>query len=119
MNIVKSTSTCLGKFATFKGRASRSELWYFYLAYILFYLLLTVIAGEVGDVSLGLAILLLPTIVLGIPLVAVTVRRLHDIGKSGWWYWITMIPLVGVVWIIVLLATGAKTEGDKYNLTRF
>ena len=46
-----------------------------------------------------------------IPGLAVAVRRLHDVGKSGWFYFIALIPIVGIIWLLVLFFT----EGDKYK----
>ena len=68
MGFGESIKTCFNKYATFSGRASRSEFWWFQLAFFLSFF--TIIGG---------LILLLPNM-------SVTVRRLHDVGKSGWWY---------------------------------
>tara|TARA_B100000963_G_C22596429_1_gene658061 strand:- start:36 stop:461 length:426 start_codon:yes stop_codon:yes gene_type:complete len=81
MDFQKSIKTCLNKFADFKGRASRSEYWYFHLFILLTYII--VIFLSFLHVSLGVVggILIL---VMIIPIIAVTARRLHDINKSGW-----------------------------------
>ncbi|MBI1208480.1 MAG: DUF805 domain-containing protein [Azospirillum sp.] len=87
---------CLGKYATFTGRASRSEFWYFYLFYILVY-----IGACVIDAALGAPVL--STIVslgLLLPVLAAQVRRLHDTGRSGWWILIVLTIIGGVVLLI-------------------
>ena len=50
------------------------------------------------------------------PSIAVMVRRLHDIGKSGWWYFIALIPLAGPIWLIVLLATDSQEGTNEYGV---
>ena len=78
--------TCLAKYATFTGRASRSEFWWFALFQVLAVLVASFIYRHFGTlVMLGLLV----------PSIAVGVRRLHDIGKSGWLLLIGFIPLVG------------------------
>ena len=102
----------LQKYATFSGRARRSEYWYFVLFNIIF-----AIAAIILDILLGLAwqgvgygpiygLYLLATI---IPSIAVAVRRLHDVGKSGWFLLIALIPIIGAIWLLVLYCK----EGDK------
>ena len=49
------------------------------------------------------------------PSLAVEVRRLHDIGKSGWWWFITFVPVIGGIWLIVLLATGSQSGNNRYG----
>ena len=56
------------------------------------------------------------SLVFLIPVIAVGSRRLHDIGKSGWWQLLFIVPIIGWILIIVWFATNTKPEGDKYNL---
>ncbi|WP_237051485.1 DUF805 domain-containing protein [Magnetospirillum sp. ME-1] len=102
--------TCIGKYATFQGRASRSEYWYF----TLFMLILNLISGVIAGASLGvLAVLpLVLTIALFVPALAVSVRRLHDLDKSGWWVLIILIPLIGGL-ILLFWACKRGTEGQN------
>ncbi|WP_087548350.1 DUF805 domain-containing protein [Acinetobacter sp. WCHA39] len=93
--------TCFKKFADFKGRARRSEFWYFELFCVLISLVFSFFISE--DVA---TIAMLITL---IPSIAVSVRRLHDIGRSGWWMLITLVPIVG----ILLLLFWATQEGDS------
>jgi uncharacterized membrane protein YhaH (DUF805 family) len=97
MGMGEAVSTVLSKYATFSGRARRSEYWWFYLAYLLVYVAAVVIDAVLGvmilEVIVGLAAL--------IPTLAVSVRRLHDVGKSGWWLLIGLIPLAGPIVLLV------------------
>ncbi len=96
-------------YANFNGRARRSEYWYFALANFIICLLLSIIDmiifGEDGINRLSG----LYSILVIIPSIAVSIRRMHDINKSGWWILINLIPFIGWIWFIVL----ACTEGDK------
>ena len=88
------------KYAQFDGRATRSEYWYFTLFATISYIVAMVIDGLLINVTGGMPILTI-LVMLGmvVPSIAVGVRRLHDIGKSGWWYLIAFVPLVSLVLI--------------------
>lgn len=115
----------LQNYATFRGRARRSEYWYFVLFKAIFSIL-AVILGAVavyvasGDIISSILMLYLIWVVaylaLLIPTLAVLVRRLHDVGKSGWFFFVSLIPLVGVIWLIVLLVTEGEPFENKYGL---
>jgi uncharacterized membrane protein YhaH (DUF805 family) len=83
------------KYANFSGRAIRSEYWWFVLAYIIAYLVLAIVDYVLGA-QLLTAIL---SLALLIPSIAVGVRRLHDLDKSGWWLLLGLIPIVGLILI--------------------
>lgn len=91
--------TCFKKFADFKGRARRSEFWYFELFCVLMSLAFSFISEDAATIAM---------IVTFIPNIAVSVRRLHDIGRSGWWMLIALVPIVG----ILLLLFWAAQEGE-------
>lgn len=98
-------------YANFNGRARRSEYWYYGLATILISIVLGVLdyGSELAFDIGGLGILRsLYSLVVFIPGLAVTVRRLHDVGKSGWFMFIVFIPLIGIIWFFISLCT----EGD-------
>ncbi|MEZ4874660.1 MAG: DUF805 domain-containing protein [Flavobacteriaceae bacterium] len=98
-------------YANFEGRARRSEYWYYALfnfLIILAYGIIVLIAGvSMGDNSTLFILLMVPLILFAlallVPSIAVAVRRLHDTGKSGWWYLIGVIPVVSYIGGIVLL----------------
>ena len=102
----------LEKYATFAGRARRREYWFFFLFYLLIYFALSILDSLFGafDHKQGVG-LLSGVFALGmlIPSLAVGVRRLHDVGRSGWWLLISLVPLVG---LLVLLAFALK-DGDR------
>jgi len=97
-------STCFNKYATFTGRASRSEFWYFYLFYII-----ALIAGMIIDASIGTSFVqYLAILVLWLPMLAAEVRRMHDVGKSGWFI---LVPFYN----LVLLCTSSNPGSNKYG----
>jgi uncharacterized membrane protein YhaH (DUF805 family) len=98
MNFGDAVRSCLQNYATFSGRARRSEFWFF----MLFNLLVQVVAGVVDSMILGVgAIGAIATLGLFLPNLAVAVRRLHDTGRSGWLILVGLIPLIG--WILLLV----------------
>lgn len=105
MTFTESVQTCFRKYADFNGRATKSEFWW----WVLFAVLVNISAQILGDIPaamVSLAILL--------PYLAVTARRLHDIGKSGWWQLVGIIPLIG--WLIVIYwCVQDSTDDSTYN----
>jgi len=118
MNFGQAISTCMGKYGTFSGRASRSEYWWFNLFALLMVWGATLVAhATYGKDSVMVDVSnLIWCLVFTIPDLAVGSRRLHDIGKSGWWQLLYLVPIIGWILLLVWLATDTKTEGDKYNL---
>lgn len=115
----------LKKYAVFNGRARRKEYWMFtlfniifaILAVILDYLLgTTIIELGTGIEGLGYGLFyILYALAVLIPGLAVSVRRLHDIGKSGWMLLLYLIPLVGAIWILVYLVTDSNPGENEYG----
>ncbi|MDN5746483.1 MAG: DUF805 domain-containing protein [Nocardioidaceae bacterium] len=108
------------KYARFDGRASRGEYWWFALGYgaLILVCYIPMIIGIVAE-SPGLvvpfAILFIVAVIAAIvPGIAVAVRRLHDIGLSGWLYLISLVPFGGIV-MLVLMCLPSKPEGAKYD----
>lgn len=105
-------------YAGFSGRARRKEYWFFFLFNILISMGLGLVDGITGssNISSGMGFLGgLYTLATFIPCIAVTMRRLHDTNRSGWWMLIALIPVVGVIVLLVFLATeGQKTE-NRYG----
>jgi uncharacterized membrane protein YhaH (DUF805 family) len=106
------------KYATFDGRARRSEYWYFVLFYVLILLALTLLDGLFGtlneEAGIGMlgALFALATMVPGL---AVTVRRLHDTDRSGWWVLIGVIPLIGDIVLIVFAAQDSQPGSNRFG----
>jgi uncharacterized membrane protein YhaH (DUF805 family) len=110
--------TALKKYAVFSGRARRKEYWMFTLFNIIFLIVAmildNVLGTTIGDIGYGYIYLLYGLAVI-IPSLAVLVRRLHDIGKSGWWIFISLIPLIGSIWLLILLVTDSKPGENQYG----
>lgn len=92
----------LGKYAVFSGRARRSEYWYFFLftcliAFALAAAGLAIAAGTGGPPTLARYFIDLFSVLILLPSLAVSVRRLHDIGMSGWWVLLNLVPFGGLV----------------------
>lgn len=105
----------LQKYATFSGRARRSEYWYFFLMYLLIFVLLAIVDGITGSFSAKSGVGLLSgvfALAMLLPSLAVGVRRLHDIGRSGWWLLIAFVPLIGGI-VLLLFAVKVGTPGDN------
>ena len=113
--------TIKNRYANFEGRARRSEYWYFTLFYVLSYLLISFCAGLLtallGESLAFISIILIAILVFGllIPNLAVTIRRLHDIGKSGWFMLIGIIPLVGSIILLVYLCSEGQPGTNLYG----
>jgi uncharacterized membrane protein YhaH (DUF805 family) len=113
----------LQNYFTFSGRATRSEYWYFVLFNMIFAIVAIILDNVLDttfkfgyEVSLPYGyIYLFYLLLIIIPSLAVAVRRLHDVGKSGWFFLISLIPIIGGVWLLVLLATDSVQTENKYG----
>lgn len=104
-------------YATFGGRARRSEFWFAQLFLFLAGLSASIVDAAVFDVSIDSFGAFYVIFVLGtfIPALAVTWRRLHDMGKSGGFFFIFLIPLIGIILLIVWWATDSQPGPNKYG----
>jgi len=108
----------LQNYATFSGRARRSEYWYFVLFNIIFAVVAMILDNVLGIAMDGVGygpIYGLYVLALLIPGLAVGVRRLHDVGKSGWMFLIAFIPLIGGIWLLVLFCTDSQQGTNKWG----
>ncbi len=105
--------TVLQKYAVFDGRANRSEYWWFALSQVIIHIVLALLTSFV-DPLFGIIyfIYFLATLV---PWLAVGARRLHDSGKSGWLQLIGLVPLVGGIIVIVLMALRGDEGENKHG----
>lgn len=114
MNFSQAITTCFAKYANFSGRATRSEFWWFYL----FALLLGWFASLVGatiDPDWGSdALNGVVNLALLLPMISAGTRRLHDIGKSGWWQLITL-TVIGIIPLIIWWARFGTQEENEYG----
>jgi len=110
--------TVLKKYAVFNERARRKEYWFFFLFNVIISIALTFIDEATGsfDAKSGMGLLGgIYGLALLIPSIAVAVRRLHDTGRSGWWLFIVVIPLIGVIVLLVFLAQDSKPGKNQYG----
>ena len=128
MTLVVSVKTCLSKYATWQGRASRSEFWYFILFCAICGFLAQVIDSVLGitfkftnpatsqeqNTFFGYTYVLM---VLGmcLPQLGVLVRRLHDTNRSGWWYWLSLVPFIGAILLLVWFCSAGTTGENSYG----
>ncbi|ONI75802.1 hypothetical protein BWI15_08270 [Kribbella sp. ALI-6-A] len=103
----------LKKYVVFSGRARRKEFWMFTLFNVIISIVLTVIDRLIGTDSSGAGLLSgIYTLLVLLPSLAVTVRRLHDTDRSGWWILIGLIPLIGAI-VLLVFEVQEGTAGDN------
>jgi uncharacterized membrane protein YhaH (DUF805 family) len=98
-------SVCFKKYATFSGRASRSEYWFFYLFYIIIYVIGMVVESSAGITNLS-TLFILPIL---LPQLAVSVRRMHDTDHSGWFL---LVPIYNLILLCTASTSGSNKHGD-------
>ncbi len=123
MGFVESIKTCFSKYIIAAGRASRSELWWF----VLFVLVGSLVANWIDTAVFGAATMFtgnmsftfssgvvgsIFTLAVFLPVLAVEIRRLHDLDKSGWWVLIGLIPMIGTI-VLLVWFVGKGTTGDN------
>ena len=132
MNFIQSISTCMRKYVTFSGRATRSEFWWFYLFTVLVNLVATSQASSFLPTLLDgqdmtenessyflnnfffLYLSTITSLILLLPSLAVAVRRLHDVGRSGWWILIAF-TVIGIIPLLIWYVTDAKDDENIYG----
>lgn len=115
MGFASAVTTCLGKYGTFSGRARRSEFWWFALLGLLAGAVATVLdflfgTGSIsdGDGLIGAIV----TLVLVLSNLAVSVRRPHDIGRSGWWLLLILLPVIGFLVLLYFFAKDGEANAN-------
>ncbi len=128
MNFSEAIRSCLTQYASFRGRAARSEFWFFALFNISCLIIASIIDNMLGttfkfmDPTLGVQRSIpygwfysLVALGLFLPNISALVRRLHDTGRSGWWYWILLIPFVGAILLLVWFCTRGTQGENNYG----
>lgn len=120
MPFMDALKSCFQQYVGFSGRASRSEYWFATLSFMIAamgLLILTVVSAFVVDALTGVMTLLSLVLYLGsfLPLLAVSVRRLHDLGKSGWMFLVGLIPIVGGILLLVWFVSDGEAYDNKYG----
>ena len=117
MTFFQAVGICLTKYATFAGRATRSEFWYWTIfTWLLSVAALTVDASFAsGDAAFGGKQLLSSLVALAtfLPSIAVTVRRLHDVKRSGWWF-LAAFTGIGLILLLYWAVVASRDEGNTY-----
>jgi uncharacterized membrane protein YhaH (DUF805 family) len=111
VSFVDAIRSVFSKYATFSGRARRSEFWWFTLFAFILYVIVGIIDAAAGNQVLGIIV----TLGLIVPSLAVTARRLHDTGKSGWWILIGLIPFVGAIVLLVFECMDSQPGSNQYG----
>jgi len=111
INVWKTVAT--ERFAQFDGRAGQGEYWWFFIANAIIAIGLVVLSAVVSWIFLLLYIIFILAMI--VPGLAVAVRRLHDSDKSGWMILVSVIPLVGSIILLVLLAMAGTPGDNKYG----
>lgn len=127
---VDAIKICFAKYATFAGRATRPEFWWFTLFYMIVItgvsmlggvLTGAMVSGDASDTATGAAALVgvglqtIAMLVLLLPQLSATVRRLHDTDRSGWFYWMILIPLAGPIILLVFLCSQGTPGRNKFG----
>jgi uncharacterized membrane protein YhaH (DUF805 family) len=100
----------LRKYSDFESFSSRKEYWMFVLFNIVFSSLASIISPKIS---------MLYSLFIFIPALAVTVRRLHDVGKSGWMLLIIFIPIIGPIWLLILLLQKGHSNIESFMNENF
>ena len=107
------------KYALFKGRANRSEFWLFALVNaaisIVYQILVSVLAGSTAATLIVSIIFGVFALAILVPGLALSVRRMHDIGKGGGWIFITFVPIIGSIWFLVLCIKEGEPAANRFG----
>lgn len=108
----------LKKYAVFSGRARRKEYWYFFLFHLIISFVLGFTDGFLGTFNVAAGIGLLGGIyalAVLLPSIAVSVRRLHDTDRSGWWVLISFVPIIGFIVLLVFMVQDSTSGENRYG----
>lgn len=114
MGFTDAVRHCLQNYAGFSGRARRSEFWFFVLFSMIVNIVLALLdAALFGDADAVLS--LVGSLALLLPSLAVGARRLHDVGRSGWWMLIVLVPLVGVIILLIWNVNRGEEGANRFG----
>ena len=108
-----SVSMFFNKYVVFAGRAPRAEYWWSMLFIVIVEAILgavSVIEPSIGGILIGIF-----GLVIILPSISVMVRRLHDIDRSGWWFWIELVPVVGIILLLVWFCTKGTSGPNRFG----
>ncbi|MBV8840515.1 MAG: DUF805 domain-containing protein [Alphaproteobacteria bacterium] len=112
MSFGEAIASGFSNYVGFSGRAPRSEFWY----WVLFVVILTIVAGIIDNAIIGMPIVgTIVSLGLLLPGIAVSVRRLHDIDRTGWWILISLVPLVGAILLLIWYCSKGTPGPNTYG----
>lgn len=103
------------KYAVFNGRAARPEFWWFALCNAIAFAVIYLVVGIIAGRGTGQAVSDLYSLAVFLPSLGVIIRRLHDTNRTGWWYLLVFIPVIGWIVLIVFLATASDPGSNNYG----
>jgi len=113
MSPAQAVETVLRRYADFSGRAGRAEYWWWWAALVATFIAIGMLTSFVGAAGYVVAALVTPATF--IPNLAVTVRRLHDTGRSGWWVLVVLVPAIGALILLVLLLFEGEQGPNRWG----
>jgi uncharacterized membrane protein YhaH (DUF805 family) len=105
----------LRNYATFRGRARRAEFWMFALVSWLIMIPLAIIGAILHGENGAITLVDLYSLAVFLPSLALIVRRLHDVGRSGWWLFIALVPFIGAIILLVFYCTDSQPGPNAYG----
>ena len=114
MSFSQAITICFTKYANFSGRATRSEFWWFYLFALLLGWFASLVGATIDPVWGPNALNTVVNLALFLPIISAGTRRLHDIGKSGWWQ-LLMLTVIGIILLIIWWARIGIQEENEYG----
>lgn len=115
MTFQQAVQSVFAKYATFSGRARRKEYWYFVLFNAVVSIVIGALARTIGGENLERTLTSIWSLAVLIPGLAVVWRRLHDIGKSGAWWFLVFVPVVGWIILLVWLCQDSQPGENQYG----
>lgn len=120
MGMIEYFKLAINRYSDFEGRSRRSEYWYFVLAQFVLSLGVGIVIGLVGAMSnslamLSLAVYVIASLALIVPGIAVAIRRMHDLGYSGWMLLIGLIPFLGGFVLLYFMCTEGEPGANKWG----
>ncbi|MCR9137164.1 MAG: DUF805 domain-containing protein [Alphaproteobacteria bacterium] len=124
MTFTQAVSTVLSKYATFSGRATRPEFWWYALFLVILLAITQIIDAflvgpmlgfGMGEGDAGQPLTMLVSLGLLLPNIAVAVRRLHDIGRTGWWVLISLVPIIGFLLLLYWYVQPSEEGQNQYG----
>lgn len=106
MSFFEAVSSCFSKYATFSGRASRAEFWWFVLFNILAAVILVAVVGAFAGPEAGSSVAMVYNLAIVLPSLAVGARRMHDMGHSGWWQLLHLTGIGSLILFIWMMFAG-------------